>query len=215
MHSQIRSYVASCEVCQRYKRIMGSHPDSLSPITPPEAVFNTIGMDHVGPLPTAADGNHYIIVAVDYLSKYVEVAAVPSVAASHVIEFPECPKCQYQTAQRLSVAASYALFFAERKSNTILRPPITPRLTALQKELTRGFKHDWHRTWRPSRQGKLTGTGTFSPLLTRSTRPSNLPGKNPVRTRLRATSDIGRRGQFGHSRQSRLTCRSAGGVPQY
>lgn len=59
----------------------------LSSIPPPETVFHTIRIDHVGPLPTMAGGNRYIIVAVDYLSKHVEVAAVPSLAASHVIDF--------------------------------------------------------------------------------------------------------------------------------
>lgn len=75
MHSQIRAYVASCEVCQQYKRITGSRPCLLTPIPTPETAFHTIGIDHVGPLPTTAGGNRYIIVALDYLSKYVEVAA--------------------------------------------------------------------------------------------------------------------------------------------
>lgn len=55
MHSQIPSYVASCEVFSGTRRIPGSQPGLLSPITPQAAVFNTIGIDHVGPLTTAAD----------------------------------------------------------------------------------------------------------------------------------------------------------------
>ncbi|XP_077542557.1 uncharacterized protein LOC144155154 [Haemaphysalis longicornis] len=87
MHSQMPAYVASCEVCQQYKRIHGRQPGLLSPIPPPETVFHTIGIGHVGPLSTTAGGNRYIIVGVDYLPKYVEEVAGPSLAASPVIDF--------------------------------------------------------------------------------------------------------------------------------
>lgn len=87
MDRSVRSYVASCKVCQQHKRRPGCQPGLLTPITPPETIFHTVGIDHIGPFPTSAAGNRYIIVAVDYLSRFIEVAAVPSLAASCVINF--------------------------------------------------------------------------------------------------------------------------------
>lgn len=87
MESNVRSYVASCEVCQQYKRLPGCQPGLLTPIPLPETIFHTVGIDYIGPLPITTAGNRYIIVAVEYLSKYVEVAAVPSIAAGHLIDF--------------------------------------------------------------------------------------------------------------------------------
>ena len=87
MERSVQLYVASCEVCQKHKRRPGCQHGLLTPITLPDTIFSTIGIDHVGPLPTTAAGNRYIIVAVDHLSKFVEVAAVPYLAAGFVIKF--------------------------------------------------------------------------------------------------------------------------------
>ena len=37
-----------------------------------------VGLDHLGPFPMSKHGNRYLIVAVDYLTKWVEAKAVPS-----------------------------------------------------------------------------------------------------------------------------------------
>lgn len=87
MHSGIRNYVAGCQTCQQYKNLPGSMPGELTPIPPPDHIFHTIGIDHVGVLPRTLKGNRYVLVAVDYLSKYVEVQAVPTLSTQHVIDF--------------------------------------------------------------------------------------------------------------------------------
>lgn len=87
MSKSVRDYVASCEICQRHKRLPGCQPGLLTPIPPPATIFHTVGIDHVGPLPTTAAGNRYILIAVDHLSKFVEVATVPSLAPSYVTRF--------------------------------------------------------------------------------------------------------------------------------
>lgn len=85
MDKNVRSYVASCEACPQHKRRPVGQHGFLTPITLPATVFPTLGIGHIGPLPLSAAGNRFIIVAVDYLSKFVEVAAVPSLAATYVI----------------------------------------------------------------------------------------------------------------------------------
>ena len=49
-------------------------------------VFDCWGIDFVGPFPLSF-GNEYILVAVDYVSKWVEVVAAPQNDAKTVVKF--------------------------------------------------------------------------------------------------------------------------------
>jgi len=51
-------------------------------------VFDCWGIDFVGPLPSSY-GNVYILVVVDYVSKWVEAIATPQNDARTVIKFPK------------------------------------------------------------------------------------------------------------------------------
>nr|GEY15100.1 reverse transcriptase domain-containing protein [Tanacetum cinerariifolium] len=59
--------------------------DTTVPTTPPKR-FLTQGIDFMGPFPNSK-GNKYILVAVDYLSKYVEAKALPTNDARVVVKF--------------------------------------------------------------------------------------------------------------------------------
>ena len=49
-------------------------------------MFDGWGIDFVGPLPSSL-GNEYILVAVDYVSKWVKVVAAPKNDAKTVVKF--------------------------------------------------------------------------------------------------------------------------------
>lgn len=49
-------------------------------------IFDVWGMDFMGPFPPS-NGNSYILVAVDYVSKWVEAVALPSNDSKVVIKF--------------------------------------------------------------------------------------------------------------------------------
>ena len=49
-------------------------------------VFDCWGIDFMGPFPSSA-GNEYILVVVDYMSKWVEVVATPRNDAKAVVKF--------------------------------------------------------------------------------------------------------------------------------
>ena len=49
-------------------------------------VFDCRGIDFVGPLPPSF-GNEYILVAVDYVSKWVEAVAAPKNDAKTIVKF--------------------------------------------------------------------------------------------------------------------------------
>lgn len=56
-------------------------------IPPPEASFHLIGTDHIVPFSRSSAYNHYNLVVVYHLTKWVETCAVPSMSAEHVIHF--------------------------------------------------------------------------------------------------------------------------------
>lgn len=59
----------------------------LHPITPPNTLFDQMGMDPLGPFPLSAASNKCIIVATDYLACYVKTKAVPHATAYKVAFF--------------------------------------------------------------------------------------------------------------------------------
>ena len=84
MYEAIRNYVKSCDACQRRGRTIITNP--LHPI-PVHTPFYQIGIDFVGPLPRTARNKRYIIVAMDYLTKWPEAKAVPEASAAQVATF--------------------------------------------------------------------------------------------------------------------------------
>nr|GFB88761.1 reverse transcriptase domain-containing protein [Tanacetum cinerariifolium] len=76
--------------------------DIMVPISPPRKdempqiviqvceIFDVWGIDFMGPFPSSR-GNMYILVAVDYLSKWVEAKALPTNDAHVVVKFLKSP----------------------------------------------------------------------------------------------------------------------------
>ena len=70
-----------CDKCQRLGKISRHHMVLLNPIFVVD-LFDVWGIDFVGPFPSSL-GYLYILVEVDYVSKWVE--AVPCKAANHMV----------------------------------------------------------------------------------------------------------------------------------
>jgi hypothetical protein len=69
MKNDIHEYVKTCYQCQMRGRPRGDN--ELHPMHIKEP-FYQIGIDFVGPLPITDKGNRYIIVAMDYFTKWPE-----------------------------------------------------------------------------------------------------------------------------------------------
>lgn len=80
MAADIKKYVVSCHVCQFTKPSQRKPAGLMIPIEPTKP-WEYTGVDFVGPLPRTQNGNEYLIVFVDYFSKWVEVSAVRSATA--------------------------------------------------------------------------------------------------------------------------------------
>nr|GEY04776.1 reverse transcriptase domain-containing protein [Tanacetum cinerariifolium] len=77
--------VKHCDSCQRPGKISQRDEMPHNSIQVCE-IFDVWGIDFMGPFPSSK-GNKYILVAVDYLSKWVEVKALPTNDARVVVKF--------------------------------------------------------------------------------------------------------------------------------
>uniref|UniRef100_A0A8C6WG70 Integrase catalytic domain-containing protein n=1 Tax=Neogobius melanostomus TaxID=47308 RepID=A0A8C6WG70_9GOBI len=75
MAADVKRYVTSCSVCQFTKPCQKKPAGLMVPIVP-QKPWEYVGVDFVGPLPRTPAGNAYLIVFVDYLTKWVEASAV-------------------------------------------------------------------------------------------------------------------------------------------
>ena len=84
MIKDIEEYVKTCDNCQRRNKPVGKH--ELNPIEVKEP-FHMIGIDVVGPLLETTNGNKYIVVAMDYFTKWPEARALKEANAREISKF--------------------------------------------------------------------------------------------------------------------------------
>jgi hypothetical protein len=77
--------VSKCDRCQRSGNISNRNEMPLNSILEVE-IFDVWGIDFMGPFPSSFS-NQYILVAVDYVSKWVEAVAMPTNDARVVVNF--------------------------------------------------------------------------------------------------------------------------------
>ena len=68
-----RNFIRSCHTCQQVNfSFINKGKQELNNIPVPSQVFSQIGID-IMHMPESPDGHKYIITAIDYLTKYVEM----------------------------------------------------------------------------------------------------------------------------------------------
>ena len=87
MFQDTRRYVVTCDRCQRSGNISKRDEMPQQGILEVE-LFDVWGIDFMGPFPPSYN-NLYILVAVDYVSKWVEAIATPTNDSKVVIRFPK------------------------------------------------------------------------------------------------------------------------------
>jgi transposase InsO family protein len=97
----IETYIRSCETCQRYSRNNVLHAPGYSPRA--VDIFAHWSIDFAGPFPEDMHtGARYIIIAVDFLTRWVEAKAVKSADAATASTFIyEDIVCRYGTPECL------------------------------------------------------------------------------------------------------------------
>lgn len=83
----VQRFVKSCDLCQRMKMTTTCPYGLLQPVEV-DVPFHTVGLDIIGPF-QASRRYKFVIVAIDYLTKFVEAKAVRNIEASTVQKFIE------------------------------------------------------------------------------------------------------------------------------
>ncbi|GBB99078.1 hypothetical protein RclHR1_34020001 [Rhizophagus clarus] len=84
MYENIREYIKSCDSCQRRGKSKANQ--LLHPIVM-HGPFYQVGIDFVKPLPITPNRNRYIIVAMDYMTKWPEARPVSCATAEETSQF--------------------------------------------------------------------------------------------------------------------------------
>ncbi|GJV35023.1 reverse transcriptase domain-containing protein [Tanacetum coccineum] len=85
IYKDAHDFVTRCDICQRQGKITQRDEMPQNSIQVCE-IFDIWGIDFMGPFPSSR-GNKYILVAVDYLSKWVEARRSHNDAE---VDFPDC-----------------------------------------------------------------------------------------------------------------------------
>ena len=85
MSEDVKDYIRSCHSCQRKKNPRRSYCAVLQKFIVGNC-FERIGLDVLGPLPQTYNGSKYILVVVDYFSKWVEAYPLKNQSAEETAE---------------------------------------------------------------------------------------------------------------------------------
>ena len=92
METDCVDYVKSCHDCQTHANLNHVPPKKLYSMTSPWP-FLVWGIDVIGRIaPKASNGHEYILVAIDYFTKWVKAASYSMLKAKHVARFLEKKK---------------------------------------------------------------------------------------------------------------------------
>ncbi|XP_056691831.1 uncharacterized protein [Spinacia oleracea] len=86
MVSDSQAYVKKCDKCQKFAPVINQPSNDLQPIINP-IPFAQWGMDILGPFTAASGGRKFMIVAVDYFTKWIEAEPTKSITAKRMKDF--------------------------------------------------------------------------------------------------------------------------------
>nr|GFA33718.1 reverse transcriptase domain-containing protein [Tanacetum cinerariifolium] len=118
--------VKSCDSCQRLGKISqrDEMPQNVIQVC---KIFNVWGISFMGPFPSSR-GNRYILVAVDYLSKWVEVKALPTNDARVVVKFLKSLFARFETPR--DIISDHGTYFCNDKFTKVMpKYGVTRRLS--------------------------------------------------------------------------------------
>ncbi|GKB80999.1 reverse transcriptase domain-containing protein [Tanacetum coccineum] len=118
--------VKSCDSCQRQGKISQKDEMPQNAIQVCE-IFDVWGIDFMGPFPSSR-GNKYILVAVDYLSKWVEAKALPTNDARVVVKILKSLFARFGT-PRAIISDRGTHFCNDQFAKVMLKYGVTHRLS--------------------------------------------------------------------------------------
>nr|GEW19215.1 reverse transcriptase domain-containing protein [Tanacetum cinerariifolium] len=127
--------VKSCDSCQRQGKISQKDEMPQNVIQVCE-IFDVWGIDFMGPFPSSR-GNKYILVAVNYLSRWVEAKALPTNDARVVVKFLKSLFARFRT-PRAIISDRRTYFFNDKFAKVMSKYGVTHRLSTAYHPQTSG-----------------------------------------------------------------------------
>ncbi|GJS82786.1 reverse transcriptase domain-containing protein [Tanacetum coccineum] len=135
IYKDAHELVKNCDSCQRQGKISQRDEMPQNSIQVCE-IFNVWGIDFMGPFPSSR-GNKYILVAVDYLSKWVEAKALPTNDARVVCKFLKSLFARFG-APRAIISDRGTYFCNDQFAKVMLKYGVTHRLSTAYHPQTSG-----------------------------------------------------------------------------
>ncbi|GJW28901.1 reverse transcriptase domain-containing protein [Tanacetum coccineum] len=86
MHMDARNLIRECSDCQVHRPVPRNPQEKLTPITSPWPFYKW-GIDIAGPFPEGPDKVKFLIVAMDYFTKWIEAKPVATITRAQVKKF--------------------------------------------------------------------------------------------------------------------------------
>ncbi|KAM3250290.1 hypothetical protein P3L10_004359 [Capsicum annuum] len=142
-------YVQKCRRCQTHDDIIRVPPNKLQ-VTNSPCLFVAWGVDIIGPIePAASNGHRFILVAIDYFTKWVEATSHKSVTKKVIDDFVlKNIICQFGIPESIITANSYNInsdlmkatcekFKIKHQNSTAYRPQMNEAAEAANKNIKR------------------------------------------------------------------------------
>ena len=135
IYKDAQDLIKTCEACQRHGNISQRNEMPQNAIQVCE-IFDVWGIDFMGPFPSSR-GNKYILVAVDYLSKWVEAKALPTNDARVVVKFLKALFARFGTPR--AIISDRGTHFCNDKFDKVMQKyGVTHRLSTAYHPQTSG-----------------------------------------------------------------------------
>ncbi|GJR73365.1 reverse transcriptase domain-containing protein [Tanacetum coccineum] len=135
IYKNAHELVKNCDSCQRQGKISQRDEMPQNSIQVCE-IFDVWGIDFMGPFPSSK-GNKYILVAVNYLSKWVEAKALPTNDARVVCKFLKSLFARFG-APRAIISDRGTHFCNDQFAKVLLKYGVTHRLSTVYHPQTSG-----------------------------------------------------------------------------
>ncbi|GJY24152.1 reverse transcriptase domain-containing protein [Tanacetum coccineum] len=135
IYKDAHELVKNCDSCQRQGKISQRDEMPQNSIQVCE-IFDVWGIDFMGPFPSSK-GNKYILVAVDYLSKWVEAKALPTNDARVVVKFLKSLFARFET-PRAIISDRGTHFCNDKFAKVMSKYAVTHRLATAYHPQTSG-----------------------------------------------------------------------------
>ncbi|GJR64577.1 reverse transcriptase domain-containing protein [Tanacetum coccineum] len=86
MHEDARKLIQACQDCQVHKPVLRNPQQKLSPIISPWPFYKW-GINIAGPFPEGPENVKFLIVAIDYFTKWIEAKPVATITGSKIKKF--------------------------------------------------------------------------------------------------------------------------------